>query len=153
MERNRLTVQGAAARLGVTEQAIRKRVKRGTLSYDKDPDGRVYVYLDKVTDADRDEVRNPASDALISQMEARIESLERSLDAEREANRENRRLLAAALERRELAGPEHSETGARSSTSDAGGAAEPRPDDTSNSRGSHEPAGDSPRRPWWRRLF
>ena len=43
---DRVTVVEAAARLGVKEQAIRKRVQRGTLLYDKDEDGRVYVYLD-----------------------------------------------------------------------------------------------------------
>src|SRR5215211_4736851 len=43
---NRVTVAEAAARLGVKEQAIRKRIQRGTLVYDKDDDGRVYVYLD-----------------------------------------------------------------------------------------------------------
>jgi len=42
----RVTVAEAAARLGVKEQAIRKRIQRGTLTYDKDDDGRVYVYLD-----------------------------------------------------------------------------------------------------------
>jgi hypothetical protein len=35
----------------------------------------------------------------VSQMQARIDSLERQLDAERRANDENRRLLLAALER------------------------------------------------------
>ena len=43
---NRVTVAEAAARLGVKEQAIRKRIQRGTLACDKDDDGRVYVYLD-----------------------------------------------------------------------------------------------------------
>jgi len=43
---DRVTVVEAAARLGVKEQAIRKRIQRGTLLYDKDEDGRVYVYLD-----------------------------------------------------------------------------------------------------------
>ena len=42
----RVTVAEAAARLGVKEQAIRKRIQRGTLAHDKDDDGRVYVYLD-----------------------------------------------------------------------------------------------------------
>src|SRR5215217_6890947 len=40
-----------------------------------------------------------ASDALISEMRERISSLERQLEAERQANSEHRRLLAAALER------------------------------------------------------
>ncbi len=42
----RVTVAEAAVRLGVKEQAIRKRIQRGTLAHDKDDDGRVYVYLD-----------------------------------------------------------------------------------------------------------
>jgi len=42
----RVTVAEAAASLGVKEQAIRKRIQRGTLAHDKDEDGRVYVYLD-----------------------------------------------------------------------------------------------------------
>ena len=43
---DRVTVAEAAARLGVKEQAIRKRIQRGTLAHDKDEDGRVHVYLD-----------------------------------------------------------------------------------------------------------
>ena len=42
----RVTVAEAAVRLGVKEQAIRKRIQRGTIAHDKDDDGRVYVYLD-----------------------------------------------------------------------------------------------------------
>ena len=42
----RVTVAEAAARLKVKEQAIRKRIQRGTLAHDKDEDGRVHVYLD-----------------------------------------------------------------------------------------------------------
>jgi len=43
---DRVTVAEAAGRLGVKEQAVRKRIQRGTLVVDKDDDGRVYVYLD-----------------------------------------------------------------------------------------------------------
>ena len=43
---DRLTVVEAAARLGVKEQAIRKRIQRGTIAHDKDADRRVHVYLD-----------------------------------------------------------------------------------------------------------
>jgi len=51
----RLTLRQAAAALGVSESAIRKRVARDTLRSDKDPDGRRYVYLDTVADTVRDE--------------------------------------------------------------------------------------------------
>ena len=42
----RVTVAEAASRLGVKEQAVRKRIARGTLPHDKADDGRVYVYVD-----------------------------------------------------------------------------------------------------------
>jgi excisionase family DNA binding protein len=43
---DRVTVQEAAKRLGVKDDAIRKRIQRGSLEHDKGLDGRVYVYLD-----------------------------------------------------------------------------------------------------------
>jgi IS30 family transposase len=42
----RLTVAQAAAQLGVSQDAIRKRIRRNTIDYDQDPDGRIYVYVD-----------------------------------------------------------------------------------------------------------
>ena len=83
----------------MSESAIHKRVQRGTLEHDKDAHGRVFIYFDDVTDAVSDIVQHPSTDALISEMHSRIESLEQQLEHEREANRENWRLLAAALER------------------------------------------------------
>jgi hypothetical protein len=46
----RLTVGQAAERLQITEQAVRKRLQRGTLPHAKQ-DGHVYVYLDYETSA------------------------------------------------------------------------------------------------------
>jgi len=43
---DRLTVSQAADRLGVTQDAVRKRIARGTIRHDKDADGRIFVYLD-----------------------------------------------------------------------------------------------------------
>ena len=43
---HRVTVTEAAAMLGVTESAVRKRVQRGQIPHDKEETGRVYVYLD-----------------------------------------------------------------------------------------------------------
>ena len=43
---DRLTVSQAAERLGVTQDAVRKRIARGTIRHNKDPDGRIFVYLD-----------------------------------------------------------------------------------------------------------
>ena len=65
---DRLTIQEAARRLGVSEGAVRKRVARGTLEHHKDEDGRIYVYLDAGVDNGVDEGEDPNSTALISQL-------------------------------------------------------------------------------------
>lgn len=67
MDRDRVTIQEAARRLGVSEGAVRKRVTRGTLEHDKEPDGRVCVYLDVGVD--------PNSSTLISRLEGEMEFL------------------------------------------------------------------------------
>ena len=75
----RLTLRQAAARLGVSESAIRKRVERGTLPSDKGPDGRRYVYLDSGADnmsdrgADASTTHEP--DALISELRTHNDTL------------------------------------------------------------------------------
>jgi len=81
---DRLTVQDAARRLGVSEDAIRKRVTRGTLEHAEGEDGRVYVYLDTGVDAGVDEGIHPEQSTLISEMRDRIDFLERELEARRE---------------------------------------------------------------------
>jgi hypothetical protein len=100
---NRFSVYEAAEVMGITADAIRKRVARGTIPHEKDDDGRVWVVLDtdqdtasKVRDTDQPQ---SDKDALISEMRERVASLERQLESERQANSEHRRLLAAALER------------------------------------------------------
>src|SRR5215211_3422969 len=103
MADTRLTLRQAAAVLGVSESAIRKRVERGTLRSDKGPDGRRYVYLDTVTDNMLDEGADtsisPERDALISELRAHNDTLREQLEAERQAHAEARRVLMAALER------------------------------------------------------
>jgi hypothetical protein len=75
----RLTLREAAARLDVSESAIRKRVERGTLPSDKGPDGRRYVYLDSGADnmsdkgADASTTHEP--DALISELRTHNDTL------------------------------------------------------------------------------
>jgi excisionase family DNA binding protein len=99
----RASVREAAELLGTTVDAIRKRVQRGTIPYEKVPDGRVWILLHTDQDAtghrqDTDQTQSDSA-ALISEMRDRIGSLERQLEQERQANSEHRRLLAAALER------------------------------------------------------
>jgi hypothetical protein len=67
-----LTIQQAARALGISEGAVRKRVKRGSLEHDKGDDGRVYIYLDAGDRRGVDEVQDagvdPNNSALISQL-------------------------------------------------------------------------------------
>jgi hypothetical protein len=46
----RLPVAQAAEVLGVTRDAIHKRIHRGTIAYEKGDDGRFYVYVDTSTE-------------------------------------------------------------------------------------------------------
>jgi hypothetical protein len=139
-------VYRAAEIMGVTVDAIRKRVSRDTIPHEKDEDGRVWVILDIDQDTasnirDTDQPQS-ATDALISQMQERIASLERQLDQEREANSEHRRLLLRALERipPQLEARESPET-----TEEGPQRAEPQSSTEGRREGVH--------RPWWRRVL
>jgi hypothetical protein len=112
------TVVEAAEILGITPDAVRSRLRRGTLkrSAERGEDGEVLVVMPAPKNADQSETVSDKSkdqsgdqsstdrDALptvvlVKHMESEVEHLRGQLDKEREANRENRRLLAAALER------------------------------------------------------
>jgi predicted RNase H-like nuclease (RuvC/YqgF family) len=43
---DRISVAQAANRLGITQDAVRKRIARGTIRHEKDHEGRIFVYLD-----------------------------------------------------------------------------------------------------------
>jgi len=79
LERERVTVQEAARQLGITESAVRKRVQRGLLEHDKEPDGRLYVYLD-TRDMGQDKVRDSSYDMLVRRLENENEFLRRELE-------------------------------------------------------------------------
>ncbi len=112
--RKRVDLKEAAEILDTTTEAVRKRAKRGTLDSETGDDGLLYVWVDERVDdtADRadgqvdgggqrgdDRVDEGSRAALIEHMSSEIGHLREQLALEREANRENRRLLAAALER------------------------------------------------------
>jgi excisionase family DNA binding protein len=133
-----MSVSEAAEFLGVTEDAVRKRIHRGKIRYERDSDGRYLVYPtqeDIRQTADTNYVQSE-SGALISSLEARIASLEAQLEQANERDRENRRLLAAALERI----PPQLEAPADEPPQEA--------QETEESPGPEEP-----RRGFWSRLF
>lgn len=57
----RLSVSEAARRLGVTPDAVRQRIRRGTIDHDRDGDGKYRVYLTP-QDARRDGVQDALLD-------------------------------------------------------------------------------------------
>src|SRR5918994_7473221 len=135
-----LTQREAAERLGISVEAIRKRVKRGTLRSDKGEDGRRYVYLDTDPDAGGSQ---PDSPALTSELRDRLRYVEQQLEAERQAHAEARRIIAGLVDRiPQLEAPPP----ARGS---------PEPGVQAGDRGSvpTDPQTATSPRPWWRRVF
>src|SRR5918993_1526198 len=97
MTERRLTLQDAAQELGITPDALRQRIRRGQYRSEKE-DGRVYVYLN----LDRSETEHNVqveSNALISEIKARVQLLEQELERAHERDRENRRIIAALTQR------------------------------------------------------
>jgi predicted ArsR family transcriptional regulator len=135
MERERVTVQEAARRLGITESAIRKRVERGVLNHDKEADGRVYVYLD-TRDIGRDKVRDSSYDMIVTRLENENEFLRRELE------RKDAILLNMTEAMKALSPPERESPESEASTTPSPTPAE-----------DHREAQEAVQRPWWRRVF
>jgi signal peptidase I len=103
--RTRMTVAEAARALGISENAVRKRVKLGRLEHERTSDGRLIVYLDSAatsaTGPERilDESLAARTERYVRGLEDRVEHLRNELDHEREAIRENKLIIAALEER------------------------------------------------------
>ena len=133
----RVTLAEAAQVLGVSKEAIRKRVQRGTLPSDVGEDGRRYVYLDDVGDA-----WPPGGGDRHDPREELIATLRDQLAAEREANRENRRIIAALASRiPEIEAPREEQESPESAGEERTSTSPP-----------PEPQ-EATSRPWWRRMF
>jgi excisionase family DNA binding protein len=150
----RVTVEEAAQLLGIKEESVRKRVSRGTLRADKDPDGRLLVYVD-TSGTVRDEYADQSvteRDELLASKDRIISILENQLEAEREARRRADTIIAqltqanAALAARvpELeAAQEPSEHAEEPAEGEAGVQDQP----------SRREEPRSSEKPWWRRMF
>ena len=142
---DRLTVAQAADALSISQDAVRKRIARGTIPHDRDESGRVYVYSspsETVHKTDQDTMQDDATktvqDVHVRSLEDQIAFLRRELErkdaillnlTERipqlEAPSEARESLQTTEEEPERAEP-HSATGG---------------------------AQEGVRRSWWRRVF
>lgn len=169
MIKDRVTIQEAARRLGVKDDAIRKRIQRGSIEHDKDDSGRVYVYLEDAThdrshDAYKDSTRyasrdgraqdtsqDTTHDVLVGALDDQvqylrgvIETRDRELETRAEELAEMRRIVAALTQRIPELPPAPRE--APETTREEPGGVE--------DRGSPEkpPEAEEPRS-WWRRMF
>lgn len=161
-----VTVLEAASLLGISEDAVRSRLKRGTLRREKGRDGTVYVLLGSVGHTNRPTTNQPTIDqatteqsadqSTLSLMQAHLDSLQEQLDylrdqldQERGANRENRRIIAGLVNRiPELeAAPQDASPDERESPQSA---SEPR-----SAAQASQGYPEEEERPvsWWRRLF
>jgi excisionase family DNA binding protein len=100
---DRVTIQEAAQRLGVKEDAIRKRIQRGSLRHEKTQNGRVFVWVDTIQDTTQDTTedayQDASRDALLVAKDQMITALREQLEQANERDRENRRIIAALTQR------------------------------------------------------
>jgi hypothetical protein len=161
---DRLSVVQAADVLGITQAAVYKRIQRGTIAHDKDPEGRVFVYLDdsdipsdtstdtshRSPDKSKDESDSSTdrstdvsnSSELIDELRAHNEHLRQEIEAWREeARRKDAILMTMAQRIPELeAATEPRESPVTSS--EYHGSSTARPAD-----------GEAQKRSWWKRFF
>ena len=155
----RVAVGEAARLLGISKDAVRMRIRRGTLRAEK-TDNRVYVWMDDDAYGDHNAVHpqdEVEGSARAEELREQVLYLREQLDREREARTEERRrhdtIIAqltqanAALASRvpELEAP-RGQAEAPETVEEGPERAEPR----SAAGGAQEGA---QRRPWWRRVF
>jgi len=153
----RMTVADAAERLGITKEAVRKRISRGTVHSDKDPDGTVRVYIPTSRTSSGTASELIGRDELVEILRAQLEDLRSDRDAWRDQARRSDYMASAAMDRtrelesriRELEAPIESPTDAPESPQTV----EEVPESTeahSDAPGAQEGV---QRRSWWRRVF
>ena len=158
---DRVTIQQAAQRLGVKEDAVRKRIQRGSMRHEKAKDGRVYVWVDAAQDTaqdkpetSRDEYRDTAQDERVEDLREQVAYLRRQLDEEREARRRADTILVqlSAANAEQARTIRAIEAPASEEASEAAEKVEDSPEEASP-RPAAGGAQEAAQRPWWRRLL
>jgi|SRR5215203_4032725 len=154
----RITVAEAAQRLGVSQDAVYKRIKRGTIPWDKAEDGKTVVYLEEANESTNrpdaaserlktsTDTTGPSSidvsvDVLVDELRDRVSFLEEEL------RRKDTILMSLVQRVPELEAP-------RDSSPEAPGPPEtPSEDAGKAANASPEPQEPSQRRSWLYRFF
>jgi hypothetical protein len=147
----RLTVAQAAASLGITEGAVRSRIKRGTLPTTREG-GTVFVLLGGST-SQANQTPNAGvpggQSELVDALQDQIRYLREQLDAEREARTEERRrhdtIVAQLTSRIPAIEAPPDEPGSPAPVEEKPERAEPHSDAPGAQEGTQ--------RSWWRRVF
>ena len=136
--RMRLPVTEAATVLGISTEATRQRVKRGTLPTERDEDGNVFVLLD----ADGTPGGTADSTALIAAKDETIQALKEQLAAWQEESRRKDHIIAALTERiPELEAAPEAREASQTASEEPGSTSPPTEDQGPEERG------------FWRKLF
>ena len=140
----RASVAEAARRLGVSQDAVYKRIKRGTMPYEKAEDDKTYVYIDPSVDGNEtsNDVTTDASTdpsintVLLAELRNRVRFLEEELQ------RKDAILMSLVQRVPPQLEPAQQPPGAPETAADEPGRVEPRARAT-----------EAAERPWWKRLF
>jgi hypothetical protein len=141
---SKLTVPEAAEALGISPEAVRNRLSRGTLESVKE-NGRVFVLTDGDMARDTDDIPTEIpgeSTAVINAKDETIRILEEQLESERAASAELRRIVAGLVQRVPELEPAREARNAPETGSEGSGKVDMPPE-------PEEPIS----RPLWRRLF
>jgi predicted RNase H-like nuclease (RuvC/YqgF family) len=144
---DRISVPQAANRLGITQDAVRKRIARGTIRHGKDHDGRIFVYLDafeRESEIDQDNGQGAESKTVLDDDQDKyIRSLEDQIDfLRRELERKDTIIMSLTQRIPELeASPEPREGHGTAS------------EEAAKSTAPHEQQNPSERRSWMSRFF
>jgi hypothetical protein len=159
MSVERLSVIEAAEALGVTRDAIHKRIRRGTIEYEKGEDGRFYVYVDTSTSRvdqsaleSKGESKVEVLERLIEGQQDRIAFLERELERRGDETVRLHQIVAGLTQANAQLAARVPELEAPQEVAEASQTVE-EPEKAEQPRSSTGEAQEREQRPWWRRVF
>ena len=143
----RLSVQEAADVLGVTVDAVRGRIKRGTLASTKGEDGSVYVLLEEGIGADQSNGESQPSYDRADDQSQLVERMAREIEFLRgELQRKDAILLSMTEGLKALEAPSEASSEAREAPVSSS-------EDRDKGTALSEEQEPTQRRSWWRQFF